>query len=358
MTGIHATFTARLGQFDLDVNLSLPGTGVTVLFGPSGSGKTSVLRCIAGLEPQAHGYLNINGECWHDSKKELFVPIHQRPLGMVFQESSLFTHMNVRQNLEYGMKRLSHQMASSDRNNIIDLLGIGDLLHRQVTLLSGGEKQRVAIARALFTAPRLLLMDEPLSGLDYQRKQQILPYLEQLHKKLNIPIIYVSHAMDEVSRLADHLVLLHAGKVVASGPLSETLSRVDLPDDLQHEVSVVLDTVVQQIDQHYHLAGLGFTGGMLWVPSHNMQPGEPRRVQLHAKDISIRLTQPDSSSIVNHFPAAVVAYHPASHPAQTLLTLDAGGSKIMALITRKSYDTLGIKPGLRVWAQVKAVVLI
>ncbi|MDP1536360.1 MAG: molybdenum ABC transporter ATP-binding protein [Burkholderiales bacterium] len=243
MSEILARFRHGYPGFTLDVDLELPSRGVTALFGHSGSGKTTLLRCIAGLERTANGYLAIDGTLWQDGAS--FLPTHRRPIGYVFQEASLFPHLSVRGNLEYGAKRAQSlpareggagggranlcRPASADFSHIVELLGIGTLLDRKPERLSGGERQRVAIARALLTAPRLLLMDEPLAALDLARKNEILPYLERLHDELEIPVLYVSHAPDEVARLADHLVVMDGGRAVAQGPLADVLSRIDLP---------------------------------------------------------------------------------------------------------------------------------
>ena len=225
---IQARFQVIWPGFTLNVDLDLPGRGVTALFGHSGSGKTTLLRCLAGLERHSTGSLHFKGEVWQDSTRSIFRPTHQRSLGYVFQEASLFPHLSVRKNLEYGRKRVnSGHKVSLD--HAVELLGIGHLLDRMPDRLSGGERQRVAIARALATSPELLLMDEPLAALDLKRKSEILPYLERLHDELDIPMFYVSHSPDEVARLADHVVLLAEGRVVAAGGLRETLARLDLP---------------------------------------------------------------------------------------------------------------------------------
>jgi molybdate transport system ATP-binding protein len=224
---IQASFVLQRGEFTLDASFSSPAHGVTALFGPSGSGKTSLLRCIAGLE-HASGRLNINGEVWQSDTT--FVPTHKRPLGFVFQEASLFPHQSVRTNLEYGYKRIKPSERKVQVEQVVEWLGLGSLIGRgDPAQLSGGERQRIAIGRALLTSPRILLMDEPLSALDAASKQDILPYLERLHRELNIPVLYVSHAVDEVARLADHLMLLEKGRVVASGELHANLARLYLP---------------------------------------------------------------------------------------------------------------------------------
>ena len=253
MNSIDARFRLDWPGFSLDVDLALPGRGVTALFGHSGSGKTTLLRCIAGLERPSLGALTVNGEVWQDGQRCL--PTHQRPLGYVFQEASLFPHLTVLGNVRYGMKRsAAAQRVSLDQ--AIALLGIGTLLDRKPDRLSGGERSRVGIARALAVSPRLLLMDEPLAALDHDRKQEILPYLERLHDELDIPVLYVSHAQDEVARLADHIVLLSDGKALASGPIGETLARLDLPLALGDDAGVVIAGSVVAYDAHYQLLTL------------------------------------------------------------------------------------------------------
>ena len=266
MSHIHARFKLDWPGFSLDVDLDLPARGVTALFGHSGSGKTTLLRCIAGLERAPGGYVAIDGEVWQDADR--FLPTHQRPLGYVFQEASLFQHLSARGNLEYGRKRAKGVMGRAALDHVIELLGIGALLERRPDQLSGGERQRVAIARALAVKPRLLLMDEPLAALDLARKQEILPYLERLHDELEIPILYVSHSPDEVARLADHIVVMQAGRSVASGPLVETLARLDLPIRLGEDAGVVLDAVVEERDTQWQLARAAFASNAdasVWV---------------------------------------------------------------------------------------------
>ncbi len=249
---IEARFQIAYSGFSLDVDLQLPGKGVTALFGHSGSGKTTCLRCVAGLERAPLGRLVVNGEVWQDSETAVFLPPHKRALGYVFQDANLFEHLSVERNLTYGMKRVPRDQHRVALKQATELLGIGHLLERMPVHLSGGERQRVGIARALLTSPRLLLMDEPLAALDLKRKAEILPYLERLHDELDIPILYVSHSPDEVARLADHLVLLDQGRSIASGPVVETLARTDLPLSHLEDAGVVIDGQVLE-----HNAGYG-----------------------------------------------------------------------------------------------------
>ncbi len=358
MAEIQARFQLAYPGFTLDVDLNLPECGVTALFGHSGSGKTTLLRCIAGLE-HATGRLAVGGTVWQDATT--FLPTHRRPIGVVFQEANLFPHLSVQGNLDYGAKRAGCRPASADFQHIIALLGIGTLLDRKPDRLSGGERQRVAIARALLTAPRLLLLDEPLAALDLARKNEILPYLERLHDELEIPVLYVSHSPDEVARLADHIVVMDAGRAVAQGPLVETLARVDLPAlsmRLGEDVGVVLDGTVVERDEHWQLARIGFAGGHVWVRDGGHAPGHPVRVRILARDVSIAREQILNTSILNTLPAKVVALADEPHPAQQLVRLQVGAAPIIARVTRRSVAALELKPGQAVWVQVKSVALI
>lgn len=355
--GVQVLCRLPLADFALDTDLHLPGRGVTALFGSSGSGKTSLLRCVAGLARPA-GRVEINGECWQDDARRIFLPTHQRPLGYVFQEASLFAHLSVRANLEFGMKRIAAAERKVGWEAAVELLGIGHLLDRGTAALSGGERQRVAIARALLTSPRLLLMDEPLAALDSRRKQEILPYLERLHDELAIPILYVSHSPDEVARLADHLVLLEQGKVVASGPTAELLARLDLPLALDEDAAVLVDTQVVGHDEDYQLTRLGFPGGVIKVTRKALDVGKRARLKIQARDVSIALTGENRSSIVNRLPARIRGFGEAVHPAQCLVSLDAGGTLLLARITRLSRDQLELREGMEVVAQIKSVALL
>ncbi|OAM91380.1 molybdenum ABC transporter ATP-binding protein [Termitidicoccus mucosus] len=359
---IHARIRVAHPGFTLDVDLALPGRGVTALFGHSGSGKTTCLRAFAGLEPAASGFLSVNGETWLDSGRRHRVPVHRRALGYVFQEASLFPHLSVYQNLEYGRRRRPPAPAapSADIADLTGLLGIGHLLDRRPQTLSGGERQRVAIARALLASPRLLLMDEPLAALDHARKAEILPYLERLRDALDIPVIYVSHSPDEVIRLADHLVLLSGGRVAASGPLASTLARLDLPPGFFDDASVVIDGTVVAHDPDYHFSTVAFPGGELRItrPSPDV-PGRALRIRIKAGDVSLALQPPDGTTIANSLPARIVEQIPAADPGHVLLSLDLGaGTRLSARITRHSRDRLGLAPGRQVWAQVKAVAVL
>jgi molybdate transport system ATP-binding protein len=351
---VAARFALTWPGFALDVDLDLPGSGVTALFGQSGCGKTTLLRCIAGLERGA-GRLIVNGETWQDDAR--FMPTHQRPLGYVFQDARLFAHLDVARNLDFGLRR-SRGAATVKRDAIIELLGLGPLLDRLPERLSGGEQQRVAIARALLAAPRLLLMDEPLASLDHARKQEFLPWLERLRDELDIPLIYVSHAPDEVARLADHIVVMDAGRAVAQGPLAETLARIDLPIKLGEDAGAVFAATVAERDAEWHLARVEFDGGELWVRDNGTPVGRAVRVRILARDVSIANSRHDDVSIMNLLPATVVAHAAEDHPSQVLVQLRVGETLLLGRLTRRSAQRLDLAPGREVWVQIKAVALV
>jgi molybdate transport system ATP-binding protein len=362
MTMQHEGIRLRLKHdfpgFSLDAELALPRRGVTAFFGPSGSGKTTLLRCVAGLERCREGFLEINGEVWQDDSRGIFLPTHRRPIGYVFQEASLFPHLNVRRNLAFGMSRDAKQESAIQIEGVTRLLGIDHLLERMPLGLSGGERQRVAIARALLTNPRLLLMDEPLSALDLGRRQEILPYLERLHDELEIPVLYVSHQPEEVARFADYLVLLERGSVVAHGALQTMLTRLDLHGELADDAGVVIEARVGEHDEAYHLTRLEFDGGSILVSRREQASGHRLRFRVHARDVSLSLDPESPSSILNRLPAVVREMADSDDPAQVMVRLDVGNTPLLARITRRSRDTLGLAQGMRVWAQVKSVALL
>jgi len=357
---IEVRLQLKYSGFALDVDLQLPGRGVTALYGHSGSGKTTCLRCIAGLERADEGFIRINDEVWQDSHNGLFVPPHKRALGYVFQEASLFPHLSVLANLQFGLKRIPRQQRRVDMDQATALLGIGHLLDRHPQHLSGGERQRVGIARALLTSPQLLLMDEPLAALDSKRKSEILPYLERLHDELEIPVLYVSHAQDEVARLADHIVLLSDGNALASGPIGETLARLDLPMALGDDAGVVINGTVSAYDTHYQLLSLQLPDSPLQVRVAHapLDLGKHLRFKVQARDVSLSLQAEEHSSILNRLPVTVTQEIPADNNAHVLVRLDAGGTPLLARITRFSRDQLQLHPGQVLWAQIKAVAVL
>jgi len=354
---IHARFDLCYPGFALHAELQVFAHGVIALFGPSGSGKTTLLRCIAGLEPAARGALQVKDEVWQDGAN--FLPAHRRSLGYVFQEASLFPHLSVRQNLEYGLKRIPPEQRKVQLEQAVEWLGLGGLIERPSPAgLSGGERQRVAIARALLTSPLLLLMDEPLSALDAASKREILPYLERLHGELDIPVIYVSHALDEVARLADQLVLMEQGRVVASGALNEMLGRLDLPTAHLDDAGAVIEADVAAQDEQYHLTRLDFRGGSLWVSRVERPAGSAVRARVLARDVSIATAAPHGSSISNILAARIDEIRDEGADRVNLRLSVGSGQLLLSRITRRSCDQLGLMPGMEVFAQVKSVALI
>jgi molybdate transport system ATP-binding protein len=358
---LTARFRGRLGTFNLDVAFEAPARGVTALFGPSGCGKTTVLRCIAGLQRLDDGFLALGEDVWQDGPR--FRPTHRRPIGYVFQEASLFPHLSVRANLLYGHRRtVGRGVPEAIRfDDVADLLGIAHLLDRSPRHLSGGERQRVAIGRALLSQPKLLLMDEPLAALDRISKNEILPYLERLHDALSIPVLYVSHDIAEVERLADHLVLLRAGRLVAAGPLPELQADPALPVARMPDAGITWTATVESRDDAYGLAVLAVPGGRLLVPGTASAVGSTVRVRIAASDVSLALERPSGSTILNTLPAHILETG-ALDNQQVMAVLglgsDGAGARMVAHVTRKSWDTLGLAPGQPVYVQIKSVALL
>ena len=356
---IHIAFRGMLGEFALDAAFQVPARGVTALFGPSGCGKTTVLRCIAGLT-RLDGRCEVDGDVWQDEVR--FRPPHQRAIGYVFQEASLFAHLSVRRNLLYGAPRDGQHGGAADISfdEAIDLLGLDGLLDRAPHNLSGGERQRVALGRALLSQPKLLLMDEPLSALDRLTKDEILPFLERLHTRLSLPILYVFHDMAEVERLADFLVLMQAGAVGAAGPLTKLQSDPSLPLAAARDAAVGLDAMVDGYDETYGLLALHIDGGRLLVPAAPVAVGQIRRIRISAGDVSLALVPPDHSSILNVFPARIVSLSNVDE-REVIVVLALGysgdGARLLARITRRSTERLGLKAGKSVFAQLKGVSL-
>ena len=353
MTDNRVRVVLRRAAFTLDVDLRLLPRGITGIFGASGSGKTSILRCVAGLEQPRPGFVRIAGETWQD--EHVFVPAWQRRTGYVFQDAALFAHRDVRGNLEFARQR-SGSRAPLDA--AIELLGIAALLGRMPHTLSGGERQRVAIARAIASAPRLLLLDEPLAALDLARRSEILPWLLRLRDELQLPMLYVTHSLDEVARLADTVVLLEQGRVVASGDARDVLSRIDAAAMFGDEAGALLEGSVTQRDERWQLAQVAFDGGELWLRDAGLPPGRGVRLRVLARDVSIATAQPHGSSIQNILPAVVEGSAPDTHPSQVMVRLRCGGSVLLARITARAADSLALAPGQRVWAQVKSVALV
>ncbi len=357
---IRARFRGAFGNFSLDAAFEAPAQGVTALFGPSGCGKTTILRCIAGLNRVTDGFFALDGDVWQEPNRT-FLPTHRRPLGYVFQEASLFPHLSVRKNLLFGApKEKTSDRLRVDFDEVVELLGLRALLDRSPRHLSGGERQRVAIGRALLTQPRLLLMDEPLSGLDRGAKAEILPFIESLRDRFALPIVYISHDLAEVERLADHIVLIEQGRVVGAGALADVQSDPASPLARSREAAVSLKGVIEAVDAQYGLIAVALAGGRVLAPAPAACVGETRRVHIFASAVSLAREAPGRSSILNVLPARITAMKPLDAVevmAAVALGESGAGARLLARMTRKSWDELGFAPGQKVYAQVKSVSL-
>jgi molybdate transport system ATP-binding protein len=347
----------RSDNFALEIKQSIPDSGLTAVYGPSGSGKTTLLRCIAGLEKGTANdriWVDFNHACWQG--ENCFVPAHKRGIGYVFQDAKLIPHLNVKGNLDYAVKRRRSDRGQS-LADIIEWLSLAPLLGRPVQKLSGGEKQRVAIGRVLATGPELVLMDEPLSSLDQPARAKILPFLNRLHGELAIPIVYVTHSLEEITYLADRMILIDAGQITASGSVFDMTNRLDL--DISHEESAgsLLICTVSHHDDQFDLSELTFDGGKLFVARQDEEPGSRIRVRIPARDVSITLSADNHSSILNILEATIEAIEDTDN-ARVLVRLNVGTSVLLARITRKSRHHLDLHPGQQVYAQIKSVALL
>jgi len=356
VTTIEARFQLKLAAFELQVDLQLPASGISVIFGASGSGKTLLMRCFAGLEQPQLGYCSVNNILWQDSTKNYALAAYQRPLAYVFQEACLFPHLNVRQNIDYGRKRTTG-MDALGLQAIIELLNIGHLLDRKPEKLSGGEQQRVALARALAVKPQLLLMDEPLAALDQAHKQEILPYLRRLQQALALPILYVTHSLSELMQLADHLVLMEQGRVRASGNLPSLLTRLDLPFARSQQAASVISAEVLAYDHEFQLLQLKFSGGIISIPQLQLPLGSQVRLQVDARDVSLSLQAPTAVETCNSLPAKVVACL-ATGFGYITLSLQLGSELLVAQLSLKAAAHLKLEVGQRVYAEIKQAMIL
>jgi molybdate transport system ATP-binding protein len=359
---ISARYVGALGSFQIDVAFDAPMRGITALFGPSGCGKTTILRCVAGLS-RLPGRLAVGGDLWQDDETGAFREPYERPIGYVFQEASLFAHLSVRENLLYGRRRaLRKGVGEKIRlDDVVELLGVGHLLDRATGALSGGERQRVALGRALLAQPRLLLMDEPLSALDRMTKEEIFPYFEALHSALSIPVLYVSHDISEVERLADHMVLLEAGRVVATGPLNDLLADSRLPIARSPQASTVLEACVGAFTAEDSLTALDIDGETLLSPGRIGKEGSTHRVRIAASDVSLSVERPSPTTILNIVPVRVKDIQPLEQgQINVVVTIGhrEGGRKLLVRVTRRAQRVLGFGPGQDLYAQIKAVSLV
>jgi molybdate transport system ATP-binding protein len=357
--GLDVRLAGALGAFALDVAFAAPARGVTALFGRSGSGKTSILRAVAGLQ-HLPGRVTLGADIWQDDAR--FLPPHKRPVGYVFQEASLFPHLSVAQNLAFGQRRASRvgTPQAVRQGDVVELLGLGKLLDRSPAKLSGGERQRVAVGRALLAQPRLLLMDEPLSGLDQISREEILPYFEALHENLAVPALYVSHDLAEVTRLADHLVVLDAGRAVASGPLADVLLAPGLPGTFGLGTSAIVFATVRSYSAADELTELDLGGETLLTVGRAGPVGTRIRVRIAASDVSLSRERPSATTILNVLPARIESIErSAGGYAQIALAIGQDprppSPKLLARISRRSLAAFGFQPGQAVFAQIKSV---
>ena len=351
---IECKIKIQLESFMLDANFSIPDRGITVVFGPSGSGKTTLLRAIAGLEKSDKGFLKIGDSVWQ--KGEDFLATHKRQIGYVFQDAALFDHLDVKGNLNFVVKR-AIGLKEDFIESIHNLLEIKTLLNRKTMQLSGGERQRVAIARALLTNPKILLLDEPLSALDLKRKNEILPYLDSIHNDLEIPILYVTHSQDEMSRLADHLLLIEDGNIVGSGPVNDMLTRFDMPLSHGGDAVSIIEAEVLKRDSEFNLMHLDFLGGQFIVPDNSFPVQTKVRIRVVARDVSLTKSKQVDTSILNIFPAMVQEIVNEGE-AQVMVRLQIKETILLACITRKSSYKLRLEKGSEVFVQVKSVAIL
>ncbi len=347
------------GGFDLAVSETLTLDGVTVLFGPNGSGKSMTLRTIAGLERGADGVVRFDNNDWLSSDTDIFVPAHRRPVAHVFQDARLFSHLDVAGNLAFAQRRAKGDGPEVSRDDVVEVFDIADLLQRMPQGLSGGERQRVAMARALLTRPRLVLMDEPLSALDVQRRAQALNFIEQIPERFQVPVIYVTHQIDEVVRLANQLVLIAGGRIEASGGSAELMSRLDLPPFTgRFEAGSIIEATVNKQNTTFALTGLEIAKGVhIEVPYLDFPVGEMVRLRIRARDVSIGLVKPKGLSLRNVLPATIEEVQAEADTAFAEVRLSVAGQAVRARISRASAHELKLKPGKAVYAMVKATAL-
>jgi len=353
---LEVDVTLTQGGFRLDAVFAAQAP-IVALFGRSGAGKSTLVNAIAGLVTPDRGRIAVEGRTLFDARSGIDLAPEDRRVGYVFQDALLFPHLTVRANLAYGERLTPPHERYVDRARVIELLDLQRLLDRRPSGLSGGERQRAAIGRALLASPRLLLMDEPLASLDAARKAEILAYVELLRDELRLPIVYVSHSLEEVTRLADHVVVIGEGRVLAEGALAAVMARPDMAMLAgRFEAGTVIEARVARVDEAHGLTTLAFDGGELVVPNLDALPGEPVRARVRARDVSIALTRPEGISIQNILEAKVTALA-SEYGAIVDVEMSVGGAMLLARVTRKAVAELGLRPGLGVHALVKAVAI-
>jgi len=349
----HCAIKLQRKAFAIDVEFDIPSRGVLGIFGHSGSGKTTLLRCLAGLEKEVQGHIEFNAQTWLSRSQNL--SSQSRNIGYIFQEDRLFPHLNVQQNLDYGSVRSStNNPAPLDREHLFELLNIGHLLNRKPQQLSGGEKQRVAIGRALLKNPQIMLLDEPLASLDKKRKQEILPFLSRLHRELSIPMLYVSHSMEEVSLLCDHIIVMEQGRIQFDGRLHEALVSPESPLAKTDDAAAVLDGIVAKQEKEFQLSTIQTANGNNIIVPGSTAIGQPVRVRIQASNISLCKTAITDSSILNIIKGTISAIVDESS-SHVLLQINSRNDLLLARITQKSYQQLGLGIGQTIYMQIKAV---
>lgn len=357
MTSIRGELQLQRQSFVLDARFDLRAEGTTALCGPSGAGKSTLLRCIAGLEPTVRGQLCVDADCWLDSTRSLRRAAHQLPIGFVTQEPNLFAHLNVRDNLRYGRRRTDATQPSEAE--VIDSLGLRELLARRTHQLSGGERQRVAIGRALMRAPRVLLLDEPVSALDVASRHEVLTYLTRVLHRFDVRTLYVTHDLREAARIAADMMWLEEGRVTAYGPAAEVLTDLKLPFAELDDAASVLTVQIEAHDEHAALTRARGGATVLWLPRLDLPVGAQAQIQIAARDVSLALSKPHDISILNVVHARIADLMPARHlEGQELVRLAVGEEWLLARVTRRSAELLQLRPGMEVWAMVKVVALV
>lgn len=363
MTSLYTCIDWRRGAFNLDLELNIPTQGVTAIYGPSGSGKTTLLRCIAGLERPPLGIVRLGSTSWQSPTT--WVAPEQRQVGYVFQEASLLPHLSVQQNLRYALKRSNTPASKIQQHTLYQLLGIEHLMDHAPLNLSGGEQQRVALATTLVGQPNLLLLDEPLSSLDDARKRDVLPFLKQLKQHNSTPMVYVSHSVNEVAQLADHLIMIDQGKKVAEGPISDTLQRIDLPLGSAHDVGAVLDGELVEKDATWGLSKVSLSGGtqhQLWLSDEQHDVGNAVRIRILARDVSLSLSKHSDMSILNILAGRIKAISSTTVLPKGVqlvsVALQDSQDTILAQLTTRSIEQLQLNTGLPVWVQIKSAALL